>query len=183
MCTCAHTESRCCAAALQMRVPVGCSVAEIRAAVSPTLSERGLKVTTVHLDHSQAAGNRVPALVRLQPPTLPWKRPKGAAVAEADGGASASATSVAERALRALSEAKVALRGERAILQAGYRQCAPPSAALTWPPFVDASCNQAVERHCGIVEPAANSICAPRSPSLQGRYRCSLGSAASARCF
>ena len=116
-----------------MRVPVGCSVAEIRAAVSPTLSERGLKVTTVHLDHSQAAGNRVPALVRLQPPTLPWKRPKGAAVAEADGGASASATSVAERALRALSEAKVALRGERAILQAGYRQCVPPCPALTWP--------------------------------------------------
>lgn len=113
----------------QMRVPVGCTVAEIRAAVSPTLSERGLKVTTVHLDHGQAAGNRVPALVRLQPPSLPWRRPKGAPVTEADGGASASATSVAERALRALSEAKVALRGERAILQAGYRQCASASAA------------------------------------------------------
>jgi hypothetical protein len=61
-------------------------------------------------------------MMRLQPSTLPWKRDPSAPLSDADGGALGSATSVAERALRALSTAKLAIAGERTVLQAGFRQ-------------------------------------------------------------
>jgi hypothetical protein len=107
---------------VQIRAPTGCTVAEIRAAVTPPLSEKGLKCTTIHLDHVAASGGRIPVMMRLQPPTLPWKRDPAVPLTDNDGGVLGSATSIAERALRALSAAKLAVCGERTVLQAGFRQ-------------------------------------------------------------
>lgn len=124
--------------ALEVQTPLGTSEPELRKAITAPIDAAGLRITAIHFEPLPSAISRRVGIVRFEPPPLPWlvhidsdAEKRGEAPVE-NGGAinsrrnnvSGSVLGVADKALQAVAAAKVAIRGERLLMHAGFRMCA-----------------------------------------------------------